>query len=72
MGWRLQVDVLKPAAKETIRADIQTGCRLTESDLGAQQVGYLATRLHKVLYLLWERYGRSHATEIAAGNLTTA
>jgi DNA-binding MarR family transcriptional regulator len=65
------VDVLKPAAKETMRADIQTSCRLTESDLGAQQVGDVATRLHQVL-LLWERHGRSHATDIAAGNLTVA
>jgi DNA-binding MarR family transcriptional regulator len=66
------VDVLKPAAKETIRADIQTSCRLAESDLGAQQVGDPVTRLHRVLYLLWERYGRSHAADIAAGNLTVS
>jgi len=65
------VDVLKPAAKESMPADIQTGCRLTESNLGAQQAGDLATRLHKVLYLLWERYGRGHTTDIAAG-LTVA
>jgi len=66
------VDVLKPAAKETTQADIQTCCRLTKSDLSAQQVEDFATRLHRVLYLLWERYGRSLATDIAAGNLTTA
>jgi DNA-binding MarR family transcriptional regulator len=65
------VDVLKPAANETTQADIQTSCRLTESDLGAQQVGDLATRLHQ-LFLLWERYRRSHATDIAVRNLTVA
>jgi hypothetical protein len=72
MGWRPQVDIRKPAAKETMRADIQTSCRLTESDLSAQQVGDLAARLHQVLLLLCERYGRGHATDIAAGDLTVA
>jgi hypothetical protein len=40
------VDVIKPAANETMGADVQTSCRPTESEPGAQQVGDLATRLH--------------------------
>jgi DNA-binding MarR family transcriptional regulator len=71
MSWRPQVDVLKSAANETEPADTQTSCRPTESDLGAQQVGDLTTRLHQVL-VLWGRYVRNHATDNAAGNLTTA
>ena len=70
MGWRPQLDALKPTAKTSMRADTQTSCCRTESDLGAQQVGDLATRLHRVL-LLWGRYGRSHDTNIGAGLTAT-
>jgi DNA-binding MarR family transcriptional regulator len=72
MSWRPQVDILEPVAKESLRAKAQTGCHPIESDLDAQHVGQLAKRFDHVLYLLWARYGRAHATDIASINLTQA
>jgi hypothetical protein len=63
MGWRPQADILEPIAEESLRAETQTGFHLIESNLDVQQVGHLATRLDHVLYPLWERYGRGHATD---------
>lgn len=76
------MDILKPAAQETMEAENQTGRDLAESDLDAAQVGDLATRLHHVLYQLWGFYGgrkrsqpvyhRGYATDIGAANVTEA
>jgi DNA-binding MarR family transcriptional regulator len=81
MDWRPQVDILKPVAQEAMRVENQIGRHLTESDLDAAQVGDLATRLHHVLYQLWECHGRKrsqpvhhcgYATDIATANVTEA
>jgi DNA-binding MarR family transcriptional regulator len=81
MDRRPQVDILKPVAQEAMRVENQIGRHLTESDLDAAQVGDLATRLHHVLYQLWECYGRKrsqpvhhrgYATDIATANVTEA
>jgi DNA-binding MarR family transcriptional regulator len=81
MDRRPQVDILKPVAREAMRVENQIGRHLTESDLDAAQVGDLATRLHHVLYQLWECYGRKrsqpvphrgYATDIATANVTEA
>jgi hypothetical protein len=50
MGWRPQVDILKPVAQEAMRVENEIGRHLAESDFDAAQVGDLATRLHHVLY----------------------
>jgi DNA-binding MarR family transcriptional regulator len=82
MGWRPQVDILKPVPREAMRLENQIGRHLAESDLDAAQVGDLATRLHHVLYQLWECYGgrkrsqpvphRGYATDIGTANVTEA
>jgi hypothetical protein len=58
------VDILKPAAQEAMGAENQTARHLIESDLDAAQVGDLATRLHHVLHLLWESYGRKRSQTV--------
>ena len=82
MGWRPQVDTLKPVAKEAVRTGTRTIRHLVESDLDAAQVGDLATRLQHVLHRLWECYGgrkrsesvlyRGDAIDMAAANVTEA
>jgi DNA-binding MarR family transcriptional regulator len=82
MDRRPQVDILKPVAQEAMRVENQIGRRLAESDFDAAQVGNLATRLHLVLYQLWECYGgrkrsqpvhdHGHATDIGTATVTEA
>jgi hypothetical protein len=75
------VDILKPVPREAMRLENQIGRHLTESDFDAAQVGDLATRLHHVLYQLWECYRRKrsqpvphrgYATDIGTANVTEA